>query len=164
MAKKKAISKETFVTAATDMLNGKSIRQVTNEYAISERDSRWLSRNLGLCADEFRDMVIDRLRILMADILDKIHEKLDQIPAASLSISFGILSDKMQNFTTEIQSQTPQFGLQLRGKILTEEEVEEILTTGSLSSKKKCQDPKHEEPPIIGCTVQEPDEHPIIDC
>ncbi len=120
MAKKKAIPRDTFITAATDMLNGKNIRQVTKDYQMSERDARWLKRNQDLTADEFRDMVIDRLRILMADILDKIHEKQDQIPPAQLAITFGILSDKMQNFTTEIQAQTPQLGLQLRGRILSE--------------------------------------------
>ena len=147
MAKKKPISKETFVTAATDMLNGKSIRQVTKEYKLSERDARWLSRNQDLTADEFRDMVIDRLRILMADILDKIHEKLDQVPAGQLAVTFGILSDKMQNFTSEIQAQTPKLGLQLNGKILSEEEINSILTTGSICPKDKL-----------------PEEHPIIDC
>ena len=162
MPVKKPIPQEPFITAATEMLKGKSIRQVMKDYQLPERDARWLSRNQDLTANEFREMVIDRLQIIMSGILEKIYEKLDQIPAGQLAVTFGILSDKMQLFVTEIESHAPEkeSGYNVNGKMLTPLEIREILLAKNASGIKRnsgnsSMSGNSRPPDIIDCTPLE---------
>ena len=130
MPKKKNIDQEQFISAAVDNLNGKSIRKIMKEYELPEREARWLSRHKGLCIEEFREMVVSRLQVLQEELLEKIREKLDKIPAGQLAVTYGILSDKMakvQPVPANLHF-TQNVGLQLDGKDLSHAELVSIIS------------------------------------
>jgi hypothetical protein len=125
MPKKKKLPRDQFINAAADSLSGKSIRQLTKDYDMSERDARWLSRNQGLCAEEFRELVINRMQVLQEELLDKIRERIDEIPAGQLAVTYGILSDKMNRAQPSINNLhlTQKVGVQINGETLSREEL-----------------------------------------
>ena len=130
MTKKKEIPRDTFITAATGMLNGKSIRSITREFNMSERDARWLSRNQGLVAEEFRELVIAKSQILIEELLGMIRQKMNQIPAAQLAVTYGILTDKMEmnNPYTHSLSIKQELKLQVGEETWSREEAIKLLT------------------------------------
>jgi hypothetical protein len=153
MAKKKPISKATFVSAAVDIFKGMSIREATNKYQISERDARFLSRNFGLCEEEFRTLVVTKTQVILEEILDRIRTNLDKISPNSLAVTYGILSDKMEKNLPSIHSETLQkkVGLELNGKVLSRAELMEVIErsqTTKVTSYKKAE--------IIDCRPKEP--------
>jgi len=153
MTKKKEIPRDTFISAAADMLGGKSIRTATKDYQMSERDARWLSRNQGLCANEFRELVISKMQILQEELLDKIREKLDLIPPGQLAVTYGILNDKMEKTLPSINTLNVQnkIGIVMDGKTLSRDELLKMLA----DNRKKNKAPKLKHQPhkrdIIYC-------------
>ncbi len=100
---------------------------------MSERDARWLSRNQGLCADEFRDLVINRMQVLQEDLLDKIRERIDDIPAGQLAVTYGILSDKMNRAQPTIHNLnvTKNVGVIVDGATLDREALIRLVSGGN---------------------------------
>ena len=156
MTKKKEISKDAFISAATDMLKGKSIRQTTKDYQMSERDARWLSRNQGLNEKEFQKLVIRKSQVILEEALDMVREKLPLIPPGQLAITYGILADKLQKITEtqnhNLTIQNTKIGIEISGKILSREELIELIKPKNKDPGSKRKPPRSKEPNnIIDC-------------
>ncbi|MDA0349559.1 MAG: hypothetical protein O3C20_19375 [Verrucomicrobia bacterium] len=151
--KKKEVSKETFITAAADMLNGKSIRQVTQEYQMSERDARWLSRNQGLTEKKFQQLVISKSQVILEEALDMLREKLPSMSGSQLAICYGIVQDKLQKITEtqnhNLTIQNNSVGIFVEGKKLSRDDLIKLLKPRTKEDPNSMHNPSL--PDIIDC-------------
>jgi len=128
MPKRTNITKNQAVQAIVDSTNGKPIRQVAKDNAISNRAARKIADAAGVHIEELRAEVRLNLQETQLKLAKKVNAECESLSISQAFVPLGIVSEKLNLVeSTQTQQPTTQINVLINGESKTKQQVIEGL-------------------------------------